>query len=167
MLSDFDLVSLCFIAIVGLCFGSFYNVVILRGLSGESIAFPGSKCPKCEKPLKWYHNIPLISYLFLGGKCAFCKTKISIQYPLVELITAILFVISYLKWGITLKALFMVAIISMLLITLVTDLRERVILTQHSYILCGLGILLALIATFYPQLIAFNTTKLYIIKYLH
>ena len=64
--------------LIGLCIGSFLNVVALRGLSGESIAFPASKCPSCQKPLKWWHNIPVISYLFLRGKCAFCKEKITL-----------------------------------------------------------------------------------------
>ena len=150
-----------FVFIVGLCFGSFYNVVILRGLSGESIVFPGSKCPKCGNPLKWYHNIPLLSYVFLRGKCAYCRTRISIQYPIVEFITAILFIISYLRWGFSLQVLFMLSILSLFLITIVTDLKERVIITSHSYILCGLGLLLSLVATFYPQILDFNINKIY------
>ncbi|MCM1339157.1 MAG: prepilin peptidase [Muribaculaceae bacterium] len=92
-----SLVILGFIFIVGLCIGSFLNVVILRTVSEESIVFPASKCPKCQNPLKWYHNIPVLSYLFLKGKCAFCKEHISIQYPIVELLTGILFVALFLK----------------------------------------------------------------------
>ena len=64
---------LTFVFIIGLCIGSFLNVVILRALSEESIVFPASKCPKCQNPLKWWHNIPVLSYILLGGKCAFCK----------------------------------------------------------------------------------------------
>ena len=82
---------LFWICIFGLCFGSFYNVVILRSLSEESLVFPASKCPHCQTKLKPWHNIPVISYILLGGKCAFCKDKISIQYPLIELITMGLF----------------------------------------------------------------------------
>ncbi len=133
-------VLLIFVALFGLCFGSFYNVVILRGLSNESIVFPASKCPKCETPLKWWHNIPVISYLFLRGKCAFCKCKISWQYPLVELITMLLFIASYLKWGFDIKALAAAGFLSLFLITAVTDLKERVILTQHAYTLTGFGV---------------------------
>ena len=70
---------LFWIALVGLCMGSFYNVVILRSLTGESIVIPPSKCPKCNSRLKPWHNIPVLSYIFLRGKCAFCKTRISFQ----------------------------------------------------------------------------------------
>ena len=80
-----------FVFIIGLCLGSFYNVVILRSLSGESIVFPPSKCPKCGNKLKPIHNIPVISYIMLKGRCAFCGEKISWQYPLVELATGIIF----------------------------------------------------------------------------
>ncbi len=148
-----DTLVIIFIAAVGLCFGSFYNVVILRGLSGESIAFPGSKCPKCNTPLKWWHNIPVISYLFLGGKCAFCKCKISIQYPIVELISMLLFIIAYIKWGLTVKTLFAIILFSLFLITTITDILERVILTHHVYILGVLGLIYSIIAIFYPEFV--------------
>ena len=138
---SFDIVVAIFVAVFGLCFGSFYNVVILRGLSGESIAFPGSKCPKCDTPLKWWHNIPLMSFLLLRGKCAFCGCKISVQYPLVELITMLMFLGVYFKWGFGLKTLFICGIFSLFLITMVTDIKERVILTHHAYILAGVGLL--------------------------
>lgn len=94
----FSLVVLAFIFITGLVIGSFLNVVILRTVSEESIVFPASKCPKCQTPLKWYHNIPLFSYLFLRGKCAFCHEHISWQYPFVELLTGVLFVGLFLRF---------------------------------------------------------------------
>ncbi len=83
------------VTLFGLLFGSFLNVLILRIPKDESVVFPASHCPKCNNDLKWYHNIPLFSWLFLGGKCAFCKEKISIQYPLIELSSAIIFALSY------------------------------------------------------------------------
>ncbi len=85
------------VSIFGLLIGSFLNVLIIRIPKEESVVFPSSHCISCGKNLKWYHNIPLFSYLFLGGKCAYCKAKISIQYPLIELSTALLFTISYIK----------------------------------------------------------------------
>ncbi len=92
-----------FIAIVififGLMIGSFLNVVIYRIPKGESIVFPASKCQSCSTPLKWYHNIPLFSWIFLGGKCAFCKTAIAKQYPIVEFLTGLLFLALYFKLG--------------------------------------------------------------------
>lgn len=78
--------------ILGACFGSFCNVIIHRMPLGLSISFPPSHCPKCEHKLRFYHNIPIFSYIFLGAKCAFCKAKISPRYPLVELGGALLFV---------------------------------------------------------------------------
>ncbi len=89
------------IFIFGIIVGSFLNVVIYRIPLGENIAFPASHCPKCKTPLKWWHNIPILSFVFLRGKCAFCQTKIPLRYPLVELITGILFVILYYKIGLT------------------------------------------------------------------
>ncbi len=85
--------------IFGMLIGSFLNVVIYRIPKGESISFPASHCQRCHTPLKWYHNIPLFSWLFLRGRCAFCKEPISMQYPVVELLTGLIFVILYLKLG--------------------------------------------------------------------
>ena len=93
----FSLFILGWIFVVGLVIGSFLNVVILRTVSGESIVLPPSKCPKCQNRLKWYHNIPLLSYLFLGGKCAYCKEHISWQYPFVEFFTGCMFLALFLK----------------------------------------------------------------------
>jgi len=74
----------------GLCIGSFLNVVIYRLPNEMSLATPPSHCPKCDHQLKWYDNIPLLSYIFLGGKCRYCKTKISFRYPFVELLNMVL-----------------------------------------------------------------------------
>ncbi|MDA3080273.1 MULTISPECIES: prepilin peptidase [unclassified Campylobacter] len=81
--------------ILGLCIGSFSNVLIYRLPREESINFPASHCTSCNTPLKFYHNIPLFSWIFLRGKCAFCKEKISFQYPLVELLGGLLMWIAY------------------------------------------------------------------------
>ena len=85
--------------VFGLLIGSFLNVVIYRIPKNESIVFPASKCQSCQTSLKWYHNIPLFSWIFLRGKCAFCGAKISAQYPAIELLTALIFVALYLKLG--------------------------------------------------------------------
>jgi len=85
----------------GIAIGSFLNVVIYRIPLEQNIAFPASHCPKCKTPLKWWHNIPIFSWLFLKGKCAFCQTKISARYPLIEIITGLLFVVLYYKIGLT------------------------------------------------------------------
>jgi len=85
--------------IFGTMIGSFLNVVIYRIPKGESIVFPSSKCQSCQTSLKWYHNIPIFSWLFLGGKCGFCKAPISKQYPIVEFLTGIIFTVLYFKLG--------------------------------------------------------------------
>lgn len=77
-------------AIYGLCVGSFLNVVIYRFPIGLSLAKPTSHCPQCKKPISWYDNIPVLSYLFLGGKCRNCKAHISFRYTIVEIINAVL-----------------------------------------------------------------------------
>ena len=94
-----ELVIVLFIFIFGTIIGSFLNVLIYRIPKGESIAYPASRCQSCQTPLKWYHNIPIFSWLFLRGKCGFCSEKISIQYPLIELTTGLIAVSLYYKLG--------------------------------------------------------------------
>lgn len=89
------------IFIFGAVIGSFLNVCIYRIPRGESIAFPPSHCTNCKKEIKWYDLIPIISYIFLRGKCRYCKEKISIRYPMIEFITAVLFVANYSVYGLT------------------------------------------------------------------
>lgn len=79
-----------FLFAIGACVGSFLNVVIYRLPRGESIAFPGSHCPSCGRAIRWYDNIPLISWLALRARCRFCKARISGRYILIELLTAVL-----------------------------------------------------------------------------
>lgn len=141
------IVILSFIFIIGLCIGSFLNVVVLRSLSNESIAFPASKCPKCQAKLKWWHNIPIISYICLKGKCAFCKEPISIQYPILELITGIIFVLVVLRYGLNISTLFALSAASLLLVIAGTDIREKVVFDRHTYALIALGLLYAVILT--------------------
>jgi leader peptidase (prepilin peptidase)/N-methyltransferase len=94
-----ELFNSVMVFLFGLVIGSFLNVVIFRIPKGESISYPASHCQSCHTPLKWYHNIPLLSWIFLGGKCAFCKEKISKQYPIVELTNAIIYLLLFFKLG--------------------------------------------------------------------
>jgi len=82
--------------ILGFIIGSFLNVIIYRLPEKKSIIYPPSHCPKCGKRLKIIDLIPVLSYLSTGGKCRYCNTKISIQYPLVEILTGFLFLFAYL-----------------------------------------------------------------------
>ena len=107
--------------IFGTMIGSFLNVVIYRIPKGESIVFPSSKCQNCQTALKWWHNIPLFSWLFLRGKCYFCKEKISAQYPMVELLTGIIFVALYFKLGLVWYLPFIAASFAALLALVMID----------------------------------------------
>jgi leader peptidase (prepilin peptidase)/N-methyltransferase len=105
------------IFIIGAAIGSFLNVLIVRIPKDESVAFPASHCVHCKTPLKPWHNIPILSWLFLRGRCAFCGEKISVQYPLVELLGGIIFLAVFLKMGISLPAAG-IAVAFLLLLTL-------------------------------------------------
>lgn len=140
-LAVFLITIMLFIFLIGLCIGSFLNVVVLRAFSNESICFPGSKCPSCNIPLKWYHNIPILSYLILKGKCAFCKDTISMQYPIVELITGFLFVAIFIKFGLGIQALFTAIFTSLFIVMAATDIKERVVFDIHTYILVVTGLI--------------------------
>lgn len=85
-------VSATFVGVLGLLIGSFLNVVIHRVPAGESLVRPGSRCPSCGEALKPWHNVPVLSWIALRGSCAYCRTKISARYPIVEAGTAVLFV---------------------------------------------------------------------------
>jgi len=87
------------VVVVGILIGSFLNVLIIRIPKDESVVFPSSHCVKCGENLKWWHNIPIFSWIFLQGKCAFCKDKISIQYPIVEFASGVIFALVYFKEG--------------------------------------------------------------------
>lgn len=119
-----------FFFVLGLVFGNFLNVVIGRLPNHESLISPSSHCPKCGHPVRFYDNIPVISYLILKGQCRDCKNRISIQYPLVELLTGFIFIGLYhvysLSWeflGFSILALFLITIA-------VIDLHSKLILNK-------------------------------------
>lgn len=139
-----------FYFIFGICIASFSNVLIYRLPENKSVNFPASHCTTCQTPLKWYHNIPLFSWIFLGGKCAFCKEKISIQYPLVELMGGIFMIIVFLKESPNLEylALFKTLIIGTLFIVLlalsIIDFRYK----GAPDLLLNSGVILSLLYAF-------------------
>ena len=92
-----SVVLLLFLFFLSLAVGSFLNVVIYRLPRRESLIFPGSHCPVCNKQIKYRDNIPILSYILIGGKCRSCSSKISIIYPLIEFITALMAVILFFK----------------------------------------------------------------------
>ncbi len=87
--------------LLGACLGSFANVVICRMPQGESVVFPSSFCRACRAPIKWYHNVPILGWFILRGKCAECGARFSFRYALVELLMALLFAFAYHKTGLS------------------------------------------------------------------
>ena len=113
--------------IFGIVFGSFLNVVILRIPKDESIVFGCSHCQTCLAPLKPWHNIPIISWLFLRAKCSFCKTKISIQYPIIELISGFILLFLVFKYGVVIPVFFIFFSFLMLLALSMIDLKYKMV----------------------------------------
>lgn len=135
------LLSYFIIFILGLGFGSFANVCIYRIPRGESIIKPGSHCPKCEKQIKWYDNIPLISYALLRGRCRYCGGKISLQYPLIELITGFLFLLTYQKFrGDPFTILIFLLLVLSLIIVSAIDFKTYTIPNKFTYPLIIFGL---------------------------
>ncbi|MCR4821176.1 MAG: prepilin peptidase [Elusimicrobiales bacterium] len=136
------MIGILFFFGLGLIIGSFLNVCIFRLPNDESIVFPASHCPKCKTNIKWYDNIPVISWLVLGGKCRSCKQPISMQYPIIELLTGVVTMLFYAHWShywpwllIALPAVYTMIVMS------VIDFKTMMISDLFSIILVALGIL--------------------------
>src|SRR5512135_2830385 len=99
-------------SIVGLVIGSFLNVCIYRVPRDKSIVYPPSSCPSCGSGIKPYHNIPLLSYIWLRGRCASCGAHISVKYPVVEALNAVLYVAALDRFGFTAQAALVMALLS-------------------------------------------------------
>ena len=113
------------VALFGLAFGSFLNVCIARLPRGESIVSPRSHCPKCHHPLRWYDNVPVLSFLLLRGRCRACHAPISLIYPAVEILTAVVLLVAFARYRLS-PEFIKYAVLGMLLIILVfTDLTHR------------------------------------------
>ena len=113
--------------IFGAVIGSFLNVCIYRMPRSKSIVTPGSFCPNCEKPIKFYDNVPIISYIILGGKCRHCGAKISLRYPFVELLTAAIFLMIYRRWGLSYELFIQMFFVSLLIAVTFIDYDFQII----------------------------------------
>ncbi|MBA1336990.1 MAG: Leader peptidase (Prepilin peptidase) / N-methyltransferase [Firmicutes bacterium] len=123
--------------IIGLIVGSFLNVCICRIPGGLSITYPPSRCTECGKRLKWYHMIPVASFVFLGGRCAYCRERISPVYPAVELITAVLYTAAFHRLGAGVLFIKSAVLFSLLIVITFIDLKEQII--PDSLIVFGLA----------------------------
>lgn len=128
----------------GLAIGSFLNVCILRIPERKSIVRPASACPKCGVAIRPYDNIPVLSYIVLRGKCRGCKARISPMYPLVELLTAFLFLGCWLAFGPIAEAVKWAAFSALMVVLVFTDLRERILPDVINYTGLAIGLAVSL-----------------------
>lgn len=154
--------------LIGITFGSFYNVVALRTLSGEKLSFPPSHCTKCNHRLSALDLIPILSWVTLRGKCRYCGERISPIYPAGEMFTGLAYLAVVYKFGITLEGLIQVTFITAMLWATIADMKERIVPDRFiligvisvlllriysgvdltSYILSGIGAFLAMYLIF-------------------
>ena len=127
--------------VLGLIFGSFFQVVALRLPRGESIIKPASHCETCNKTLKWYDLIPIISYIIQGGKCRYCKKHISIKYPIFELLSGICFLMCYVVFGLSLDIIVPLTIISALIIVIISD-TEYMVIPDEVLLITSIAIII-------------------------
>lgn len=139
----YEIIKILGIFILGLSVGSFLNVVIYRIPRDLSIVYPPSSCPNCKSRINWYDNIPLISYIFLRGKCRFCNASIPIKYPVVELLTGIFSVLTYLKFGFDLEFLFYFYFVCSMIALSFIDLEFKIIPDQINFAGVFVGLLFA------------------------
>ncbi|WP_084073116.1 A24 family peptidase [Demequina sp. NBRC 110052] len=135
------------VAVLGLLWGSFTNVLIARVPAGENWVSDGSRCPRCGAPIRWYDNVPVLSFAILRGRCRACREPISWRYPIVEVAVASLWVLVFLQWGWSVTALLLayLAVVSVALVAIDLDVRRLPFaLVLPSY---GVVAVLLLVAT--------------------
>lgn len=135
--------SLIFFA--GLAFGSFLNVCIHRLPLGRSVVTPRSACPTCKEPIAFYDNIPVLSWLILGGRCRHCKSKISPRYLLIELLTGVMFLACYWYFGLTLATLKFCTFAFLLLGLIFTDAETKLLPDKLTLPGLALGVIFSVL----------------------
>lgn len=155
--ADFVAMVLLPVFLIGASIGSFLNVCISRWPLDLSVIRPRSRCPKCERQIAWHENIPILSWLLLRGKCRGCQLPISVQYPAVELLVAIGWVVSVIAFGVTLEALRMAIFGTVLFGIAVTDAKHYLI--PDGFTIFGLVfvLLMAIVNFFVGELSQFAT----------
>jgi leader peptidase (prepilin peptidase)/N-methyltransferase len=149
-------IEIFLVFVLGLIVGSFSNVCIYRIPRNESVIYPASHCPKCRTKIKPIDNIPLLSYILLKGRCRNCGSKISIQYPVVEFLTGLIYLIIYLIYGLSIQSLVYIILSSALIIITFIDLQEQMIPDVISLP----GIVVGLILSFIVPYISFMNSAL-------
>lgn len=144
------------VAILGLVIGSFLNVCIYRIPREESIAYPPSHCGNCSHKLKPLDLIPLFSYVFLKGKCRYCKANISITHPLIEILNGILYLIIYLKFGLTILALKYCILASILIVIGFIDFETQFVYTSTTIFAGFIGVIFIIVQALSNKMISID-----------
>lgn len=137
--------------IYGIVIGSFLNVCIYRIPNGSSIVFGHSHCMKCNKKIKWYDLIPVFSFLLLRGRCRYCKAKISIQYPIIELLNGILYILVFYILGWSWISVLYSFIVSALIVLSVIDYRTNTINLCINIFIFIMGVIVVLVKYYNTQ----------------
>lgn len=152
-MSEVEIIVLVLTIIIGLIVGSFLNVVIYRFQTKLSIIAPASHCPKCKKPIAWYDNIPVFSYLMLRGKCRHCHEVISPRHLMVELLNSALWVIAFYYFRVTPLFFLSIVVVSILLVITMIDLDQMIIPDYLNMGLLIIGIISLIIPANFNGLI--------------
>jgi leader peptidase (prepilin peptidase) / N-methyltransferase len=137
--------GLAFSVLIGLAIGSFLNVCISRMPHNESVVHPRSRCPQCRKQIAGYDNIPVLSYILLGGRCRNCKKSISIRYPLTEALTGVIGALIYLEYGLGLEFVVYLAFAAALIVLAFIDADHRILPDPITLNGLWIGLLLSLV----------------------
>ena len=137
--------------VLGSMIGSFLNVCVYRLPRGLSIVKPRSKCPKCDNPIAWYDNIPIVSWLVLGAKCRHCSQPISWQYPLVEAVTGVLFLLVFWRFGIAIATPIYMLLSAALVLATFVDFTDGTIPDEVSLPGIPIGIACSVLFMLYPR----------------
>ncbi len=145
----------------GLVIGSFLNVCIYRLPRNESIVFPGSHCPRCGKAVRPYDNVPVLSYLWLRGKCRFCKQPISLQYPVVELLSGLAFYACAVAWEMKPATYVNSFFLAMILVLIFTDYHHQILPNVITFPGMLVGIMLSPLqsTTFYSDAVSLRLSE--------
>jgi len=147
--------------VLGALVGSFCNVCVSRWPSGESVVSPRSRCPKCMNSIAWYDNIPVVSWLVLGAKCRNCGLPISWQYPLVEALTGVLFLLVYLNFGLVVATpVYMLLAAAMVVVTF-QDLADWTIPNEITFPGIPLGLVLSLLGMYLGEASGLRVTDVF------
>lgn len=138
-----DFLLWAYAAVLGACFGSFLNVCVYRWPEGLSVISPPSRCGSCGTPIRWYDNFPVLGWIILRGRCRACSAPVSIQYPLIELGVALLWVVVVLRHGLSWQALSTALFLTILLGISLTDARTYIIPDEFTWGGMALGLALS------------------------